>query len=140
VESGRAGQDQSADAFWVPKGVVDRKESSERVADQNDRLIDSGAIEGSINRLGQLGDRANAIGSTIAFAVQRELDCNRAVILGKGVHRPGPMLGGSEKSMKENDNFGSLTDVDERIVDKGGLVRVLGWEKAKSHDLSQGRD
>jgi hypothetical protein len=50
------------------------------------------------------------------------------------------MFGGSEKSMEENDNFGSLTNFDERIVDKGGLVRVLGGEKAKSHDLSQGRD
>jgi hypothetical protein len=50
------------------------------------------------------------------------------------------MLGGPEKSMEENDNFGSLTDFDERIVDQSGLVRVLGWKKAKSHDSSQGRD
>ena len=107
---------------------------------RDDGLIDSSTIEGSIDRRGQFGDGANAIGSTIAFAVQRELDCNRAVFFGKGVHRPGPMLRGSEQSMEENNNFGSLTDFDERIVDKGRLVRVLGWKKAKSHDSSQGRD
>jgi hypothetical protein len=42
--------------------------------------------------------------------------------------------------MEENDHFGSLTDFDERIVDKSRLVRMLGWKKAKSHDSSQGRD